>query len=155
MSEVRFRLDLDVDLQTTLPSNFQVANVHRIVEAVLAAEAATGGWEIAIVLADDLELQRLHRDYLDDDTPTDIMTFPNSGGEEWSGFAESARGGDIAISVDRAADQAADYGWDTTAEIHFLVAHGVLHLLGWEDATSHQRATMLDRQRAILATLEA
>jgi probable rRNA maturation factor len=155
MTEGALETSVNVDEQVAMPHGYSPGDVERVVEAALRAEGASGPWEISIVFADDDELRRLHREYLGDDTPTDIMTFPNESGDgDWFGDESGSVGGDIAISVDRAREQCADEGWDACRELLFLVAHGVLHLLGWDDATAESRAAMLDRQREILRQLD-
>jgi probable rRNA maturation factor len=143
-------LDVTIDERVTMPPGFAAADIEQVVAKVLRAESATGPWEVSVAFTSDAELQVLHRDYLDDDSPTDIMTFPFEVDGDWAGMGDIVRGGDIAISVDRAAEQAAEGNWSTPSELKFLVAHGVLHLLGWDDSTPEKRVAMLDRQRAIL-----
>ena len=153
MTDDVFDLDVSVNERVTMPPGYQSAEINLVVESVLRAEDASGPWEISIAFADDHELRELHRKYLADDTPTDIMTFPFETDGDWAGVGEVVRGGDIAISVDRAAEQAIDGGWDAASELKFLVAHGVLHLLGWDDSSAELRSQMLERQREILAGL--
>lgn len=154
MTPPPFELDVTVDERVELPSGYQRADLEAVVKGVLAAENADGPWEISIVLTDDAALRVLHRDYLNDDSPTDIMTFPAESDNSCVGRGDFSSGGDIAISVDRAAEQAPEGDWDTIDEIRFLVAHGVLHLLGWDDTTIEQSEAMLDRQREILYGLD-
>jgi rRNA maturation RNase YbeY len=59
-------------------------------------------------------------------------------------------GGQIYISVERAAEQAPEFGQTLSDEIAFLVLHGVLHLCGWDDDTDANRAVMLGRQAHLL-----
>ena len=61
--------------------------------------------------------------------------------------------GDIAISYPRAAQQAAQAGHTAEAELHLLVVHGVLHLLGYDDQEDQDRARMWKVQAAILKAL--
>ncbi len=84
---------------------------------------------------------------------TDIITFPLDGGD---GFVAGPAGrrrelGEMYISHERAAAQSADWGSDPERELRFLVVHGVLHLLGWDDGTTEERERMLARQGDILA----
>ena len=76
------------------------------------------------LLTDDRELQRLNRDFLGKDYPTDVLSFP---GVEPSEFL-----GEMAISVNRAAEQASEYGHTREQEICILMLHGLLHLLGMD-----------------------
>ena len=120
------------------------AEIRELIDRALDAEEAVGAWEVSVVLVDDDELRALHRDFMDIDEPTDVMTFPVGEDEE------REAGGDIVISVDRAADQGPEHGHTTAQEIRFLIVHGVLHLCGWDDHSDADRAAMLERQRVIL-----
>ncbi len=75
-------------------------------------------------ISGDRELQRLNREFLSHDYPTDVLSFPLG--------ASSGLLGDVAISADRARDQAAAHGHGLTEEISILLLHGVLHLLGMD-----------------------
>jgi probable rRNA maturation factor len=75
------------------------------------------------LLTRDAELQRLNREFLGHDYPTDVLSFPSG---------ESTFLGELAISVDRAAAQAAEFGHSVEEEIGILMLHGVLHLLGMD-----------------------
>lgn len=112
----------------------------------LAAEGATGAWQVELVLADDALLQRLHREFMGLDSPTDIMTFPDHDPDA----DPPAFGGQICISVERAAEQAPEFGQSVSDEIQYLVLHGVLHLCGWNDSTDPERDRMLNRQSQLL-----
>lgn len=111
----------------------------------LIAEGAAGKWSVAFVLTSDVGLQRLHLEFMGLDTPTDIMTFPVG---EMPGL--DSMGGDIIVSVDRAAEQGAENGNTLDEELLFLLAHGLLHLTGWDDATTDGRANMLARQSDLI-----
>ncbi len=111
----------------------------------LVQECQTGSWHFAIRFVDDLEMVQLHETWLDDPSPTDIMTFaydPDDG----------ARGGDIVISVETAARNAVDAKWRLSDELDFLMLHGLLHVLGWDDHSETDRSVMLNRQQEILAS---
>lgn len=86
----------------------------------LQAEVA-GGRPFTCLLSNDKQLRQLNRDFLQHDYPTDVLSFPSTDGEML---------GELAISVTRAAEQAAEYGHSTDQEIALLMLHGVLHLLG-------------------------
>lgn len=123
------------------PSDAELAS---LVTHALAMEEAGGCWEVSLVLVDDEELRRLHRQFMGIDEPTDVMTFP-AGDDE-----ERDAGGDIVISVERAAEQGPEHGHTVAREVAFLVVHGVLHLCGWDDQVDGDRDAMLDRQRTII-----
>jgi len=94
--------------------------------------------EISIILIDDEYLRTLHRDFLNDDTFTDVMTF-NLGGDN---IVE----GEIYISVDRAKHFAAKLSVSPEEEIARLIIHGLLHLKGYDDQTAEEREKMREME---------
>ncbi len=139
------------------------ADLRRVVAHALAAEGATGEVAVDVVVVDDATIHDLNRRFLDHDEPTDVITFALDGGDGDEGDGGSGgfvtpgprQLGEIYISCERAAAQSAEWGNTPEAEVRFLAVHGVLHLLGWEDATAEDRERMLARQAAILASWRA
>ncbi len=78
------------------------------------------------LFADDRELRRLNRRFRGVDRATDVLSFPSGG----AGLQPARELGDIAISVERAARQAAEQGHSLETELRILMLHGVLHLKG-------------------------
>src|SRR5262245_41864572 len=85
--------------------------------ALTLRNVVAGGVTFSCLITDDRELQRLNRQFLGRDYPTDVLSFP-------SGTA--AELGDIAISVNRAEEQAARFGHTPNEEVGILMLHGVL-----------------------------
>ncbi|MBI5282843.1 MAG: rRNA maturation RNase YbeY [Candidatus Solibacter usitatus] len=88
------------------------------------SEEVAGGRSFCCMVASDQQLRRLNRQFRGADHATDVLSFP----------APSPDGGlgDIAISGERALEQAASFGHDASAETAILLLHGVLHLLGYD-----------------------
>ncbi len=141
----------EVFIEASVPSGIDESRLADLVAFGLASEGATGEWQIELVLGNDELLQQLHRDFMDLDSPTDIMTFPEL---DETSDPPVVTGGQIYISVDRAAAQAPEFGLSVADEIQFLVLHGVLHLCGWDDATDAMRSAMLDRQANLLRSFQ-
>jgi probable rRNA maturation factor len=93
---------------------------------------------ISILLVTDRKITKVHNDYLDDPTPTDVITFDLSNVEELSG--------DLVISLDTAIKQAAEYGVTLKQEVGRLAIHGLLHLCGMSDKTPALRQKMHIRE---------
>jgi probable rRNA maturation factor len=91
--------------------------------AVTLRDTVARGVPFSCLITDDLELQRLNRQFLGNDYPADVLSFPSGSDTEL---------GDIAISVNRAAEQAARLGHTPDEEVGILMLHGVLHLLGMD-----------------------
>jgi probable rRNA maturation factor len=117
---------------------------------VLQDLAEAGEWEIAVVLTTDDKLRELHKEFMGIDEVTDVMTFPADPSEN-----DGIAGGDIVISVDRAAEQGSDFGHTPKQEIEFLLVHGLLHLCGWMDHSEADRAKMLTHQGRLIARFDA
>jgi probable rRNA maturation factor len=96
--------------------------------------------ELSIVLTDDLQIQKLNKDYRGKDRPTDVLAFAMREGD----FARLAGDllGDVIVSVPTARKQALRRKWPALDEVTMLVAHGLLHLLGWDHDTAAKDARM-------------
>lgn len=116
-------------------------------EAALAYEGAEG--DITILVVDDAMIHEMNRDYRNVDRPTDVLSFPAAEGETLLSIPDAFLG-DIAISLPRAKEQAAEYGHSLLRELTFLAVHGSLHLLGYDHMTDEDRAEMFGRQDRIL-----
>ncbi len=131
------------------------ADLRDVVAHTLAAEGVNREVAVDVVMVDDATIHDLNRRFLGHDEPTDVITFALDGDDGGGGgFVTPGprQLGEIYISCERAAAQSAEWGNTPEAEVRFLAVHGVLHLLGWDDATAEQRERMLARQTAILAS---
>lgn len=106
--------------------------------------------DMTIVLTDDRQLHELNLDYLNVDSPTDVLSFPAGEVDPETG---SLYLGDIAISVPRAIQQAQNGGHPVEAEAQLLVVHGTLHLLGYDHSTDEEKAVMWAEQAKVLERL--
>jgi len=94
---------------------------------------------VSVTLIDDLKIGRVHLQFMDDPSATDVITFPY--GEE----------GEILISVETAERQALEYGVSVERELVLYLIHGLLHLSGYGDTTETSRAEMDELQESLLA----
>ena len=124
------------------------ALIERAAQAALQHESAQG--DLSVVVTDDEELQRLNRQYLGVDAPTDVLSFPASETDPESGARYL---GDILVSAPRAGQQAQAAGHPLEAEVQLLVVHGVLHLLGYDHTEPDEKARMWARQAGIMGAL--
>lgn len=119
-------------------------------------ESDTSAASVTLLVTDDDGIRELHRDYLHDDTPTDVLSFAAESDEAFPiDPGAGAYLGDIAVSWDTAAIQGPEAGLTPRREVAFLVLHGLLHLLGMNDSTDAERAEMHARQHALLAAFLA
>jgi probable rRNA maturation factor len=93
-------------------------------------DEVAGGAAFTCLIANDAELRRLNREFLGHDYATDVLSFPSGG---------AGNLGDIAISVERAREQAEEFGHSLEDEICILMLHGTLHLMGMDHETDRGR----------------
>jgi probable rRNA maturation factor len=128
--------------------------MRRLAKRLLKAENCAEGAEVSVLLTDDEEIAKLNKNYRDVDGPTDVLSFSQTeeGGDV--GFPEMPEEillGDVVISVDTAARQAAQENKALDDEIDMLLAHGILHLLGYDHEDDEDSERMFARQREILS----
>ena len=90
------------------------------------------------LITDDSELRQLNRAFLGHDCPTDVLSFPTVLG--------GAQLGEIAISLERAEEQAGAYGHACLDELRLLMLHGVLHLTGMDHETDKGEMARAERK---------
>jgi probable rRNA maturation factor len=138
---------LDVSVANRQTRRVERRWLERLGEALMEAEGCHPDAELSVVIGDDEWIQDLNRKYLKRDRPTDVMAFPQDAGPPGS----SPLLGDVAISAETAARQAAELGHSFREELELLLAHGILHLTGWTDETPARRRRMMERATEILA----
>lgn len=115
--------------------------------------------EISVMLTDNEGIQALNALHRNIDRPTDVLSFPmfdyDENGEIMEDYAEfNEMGdlclGDIVISLERAKEQAEDYGHSFVREVTFLTVHSMLHLLGYDHMTPEDEEEMFGYQNDIL-----
>src|ERR1700744_4956005 len=95
--------------------------------------------ELTYIFCSDDYLLQINRQYLDHDTYTDIITFDNSEGNK---IVTS----DIFISIDRIRENAAKFNVPEATELHRVIIHGVLHLLGYKDKSPSDKQKMTEKE---------
>ena len=103
-----------------------------------SATTVAGGRRFSCLLTDDRELRRLNREFLGKDYPTDVLSFPEPGPDDFLG--------EMAISVERAEEQARSRGHRLEEEIGILMLHGVLHLLGMDHESDRGRMARAEKR---------
>jgi len=107
--------------------------------------------ELSIAFVDDAEIVRLHDDFLDDPTVTDVITFP--GDDATTPGDSEAFAGEICVCVDQAVREAPKHGFTADDELTLYLVHGWLHLAGHDDRTDAPRAAMREAEKVALALL--
>lgn len=112
--------------------------------------------ELSIVLVDDPQIAQLNQTYLDREGPTNVIAFPMQEGD----FADVSPDllGDVVISTDRTAAEAAELGISYRDRFDFLLIHGILHLMGYDHETSKTDEVIMEAKTdelfALIKTIE-
>lgn len=109
----------------------------------LLLQRVARGRDFSCLVTDDRELRRLNARFLHHDSPTDVLSFP--AGQSGPASEENAFLGEIAISAERASEQAREFGHSLEEEIRILMLHGLLHLLGHDHETDRGRMGRIER----------
>ena len=105
----------------------------------LARTLAVAERDVSIVFTDDEEIANINRNYRHHEGPTNVLSFVAFDGEAFPGQPPGELG-EIIISVDTAAREARELGQPVDVRIFWLLAHGFLHLLGWDHENSEAEA---------------
>ncbi|MCD8301362.1 MAG: rRNA maturation RNase YbeY [Clostridiales bacterium] len=137
---------------------------QKVAQAALDQEAFPYKAEISLTLTDDDDIHQMNREFREIDSATDVLSFPMMEYDEPGDYSfmeeelfdlvdpdtEEVLLGDIVISLDRVKAQADEYGHSEKREYAFLIAHSMLHLLGYDHMTPEEAAVMEKRQEMIL-----
>ncbi len=104
--------------------------------------------ECGILVVNDKRIAELNRTFRNVAAPTDVLAFSMQEGQRVEGSLNLL--GDVVISAERALSQAIDRGHSLERELSFLLVHGLLHLVGWDDITEADRRRMFRTQEKIL-----
>jgi probable rRNA maturation factor len=131
--------------------------MERLLTALLRRERGDADVEVSVLFCDDPVIHTLNREYRGIDRPTDVLSFSLQGSDAGTpplvAEQEPVALGDVVISLETAARQAEAQGHSLAREVEWLLLHGLLHLLGYDDATDDGLQSMIARQRAILDEL--
>jgi len=132
--------------------------LERTAHALLKG-AGEKGASLSIALVGDAAIRRLNREHRGQDRPTDVLSFSLATAPDARNVRPGrGRGperllGDVVISLDRAAEQAAAYDASVAAEVQRLLIHGILHLLGHDHHRAGERARMVAEERRLAALI--
>jgi len=110
--------------------------------------------ELSILLCDDETIRRLNRRYRRKNKATDVLAFPMNEGVAGPG-SHPGMLGDVVISLPTATRQAGEHDRPIIAEVTFLLAHGLLHLVGYDHGTRREERRMDARTAEMLAAVRA
>ncbi len=138
-----------------IPSGIRLL-VRRCCHAVLEYESFEGDAEISVSFIDNQEIRLLNAQYRDKDAATDVLSFPlgENGKYDMNQETGAYMLGDIVISMERAVEQAEEFGHSLQREVAFLTVHSMFHLLGYDHEQGGLAALqMREKEEAVLNAL--
>ncbi len=119
---------------------FLKETVRIAAEGTLKNRGIKGDAELSVTFTDNGGIWELNREYRNVDRPTDVLSFPMYSFADGDTPPEDSLFlmGDMVLSVERAEEQAAEYGHSLRREVAFLTVHSVLHLLGYDHELSEE-----------------
>ena len=130
--------------------------IRRGVEATLAYEEVDDHCEVSVTFVDNEEIREINRQFRNIDRATDVLSFPLFDEDGMDAHVEEldCMLGDIVLSLERAREQAIEFGHSFEREVAFLTVHSMLHLLGYDHELSDEDdADMRQRQNDIMKKL--
>ena len=131
--------------------------IYTAIIETLAMEEIEFDCSVSITYTDNVGIREYNRDYRDKDSVTDVLSFPMFDTETEEIYAldgTAAELGDIVLSLERANEQAEEFGHSFEREVAFLCVHSTLHLLGYDHELSDEEdALMREKQRTVMSAL--
>lgn len=138
------------DKQDIIIEDSILESMEKAILEVLKEEGIKEEVEVSLGLVDNEEIQRLNREFRNIDSPTDVLSFPLDFDHE---FLNTLLLGDIIISVEKAEQQAKEYGHSLERELCYLTVHSTLHLLGYDHMNEEDKKVMRKKEEKVMEIL--
>lgn len=136
----------------------------RVIRAGLEETGCPFEVQVNLLVTDSEQIQKMNLEFRKIDQPTDVLSFPMQEFESPADFSSFEKSdyrsfdpgsgefllGDIVVNADRVATQAKEYGHSMKREFAFLVAHSLLHLVGFDHMEEDERTEMETHQKKIM-----
>ncbi len=149
-------VEVELVVEAGLEAAWDEPRLRQLVASIVAPEVAPGRYSLTLHLVGDETIRALNRDHRGKDAPTDVLSFPLHDPSDMRFVLppdDPINLGDVVISYPRVQAQARGYGHSAARELAYLVAHGVLHLLGYDHEEEAERRRMRTREEEALTPL--
>ncbi len=146
-------MDVLFENNTTEEINYKL--IENVISEALRYEGVNDNTEVSVTIVDNEEIRKINNKFRNIDRATDVLSFPliDFDNESLPEDGSKIYLGDIIISIERAKEQAKEYGHSLDREIGFLTAHSMLHLLGYDHMVPEEEKEMFAKQEEILNNL--
>ncbi len=146
---------MDVLFENNTNEKINYELIEKVISESLKYEGISNNAEISVTIVDNEEIRKINNKFRNIDKATDVLSFPliDFNVESLPEDNSKIYLGDIIISIERAEEQAEEYGHSLDREIGFLTAHSMLHLLGYDHMIQEEEKIMFKKQEDILNNL--
>src|SRR5690606_9865606 len=123
--------------------------IERVIRESLRVEGIGENYEVSISFVDNEEIKALNREFRGVDRETDVLSFPM---EDEFDFSIPLLG-DIVISLEKADEQAKDYGHTLEREVAYLTCHSMFHLMGYDHMNEDEKRIMREKEKEVMRNL--
>lgn len=130
--------------------------IRRCCQAVLTMEQFDGAAEVYVMLTDNENIHTINREHREIDRVTDVLSFPLGADGVYDINPETGAKmlGDVVLSLERAAEQAEEYGHSLQREVGYLTVHSMLHLLGYDHVNGGLEAVhMREKEETVMKSI--
>lgn len=128
--------------------------IRRCCHAVLSFEEFNGFAEVDVSIVDNEQIREINREHRHIDAATDVLSFPlgENGVYDINPENGAKQLGDIVISIERAQEQAKQFGHSLQREVGYLATHSMLHLLGYDHEQGGLEAVRMREREELVMT---
>jgi probable rRNA maturation factor len=149
-------LNVDFSVEDGVNATWDEPRITALIASIVARErSGEADYVMGVHLVGNRTIQQLNAEHRHLDSVTDVLSFPLTRAE--AGFVlpegEPVNLGDVVIAYPRAVAQADEYGHSVEREVAYLVAHGVLHVLGYDHEDEAERERMRHKEEEALQPL--
>ena len=146
---------MDVLFENNTNEEINYKLIEKVISEALRYEGVNDNTEVSVTIVDNEEIRKINNKFRNIDIATDVLSFPliDFDNESLPDDGSKIYLGDIIISIERAKEQAKEYGHSIDREIGFLTAHSMLHLLGYDHMVPEEEKEMFAKQEEILNNL--
>ena len=146
--DISWEIDKDPDIES---------KILETVKSSLEVEDVKCDINLSLVVTDNKNIQEINKAQRDVDSPTDVLSFPGYEKEEWNEVKKRENEviyiGDIVVSKEKIVEQAKEYNTGFEREFCYLIAHGMLHLMGYDHMNEEDKKVMREKEEEIMKKL--
>lgn len=152
MNNVKLDISWEIDEEKRLENM-----IIETAKTALELEGAKCDIDLSVVITDNDNIREINNEQRKIDKATDVLSFPGYEKDEWEDLKkgdELVYIGDIVISKEKVEEQAIEYGHSFEREFCYLVAHGMLHLMGYDHMVESDKVVMRGKEEEVMKKLK-